>query len=552
MLAHFGKRSVTEQDFFDLCDSPPPIIAIDVETISLKEKIPIGFAVAYDPENAWYIDVYPEMDERLEYMKSMLMSPRVLKVYHNAVFDMRILPMVTELDTTNFVDTNVMARLLGNVETKLSELAMKDLNIWLTTASQLMEKHGAKTMLGVPREEIAPMCASHAQATLGLYYEYMSQVDTDYLDVEMSVIPVLIDMSLEGLRVNQADRARVEEKLLGEVEFYKSICAEHDFNPGSNQQVGYILAKRGNMLPFTKSKKQLKTDEETLEFVDDPLAAIVLSYRKVTKLLTTYIQPLAGEERIYTHYNLDAVVGRISSSERNMQNIPPPNPDNTFLPEGCRFIFEPDKGVFTTGDYSQEHLYILMHVTGDRQMQRVYYEGEAEGDIHKFTAREMGITRKLAKTINYALLYGATAKTISVHAKMKDIKRCSALLDKWFGTFRDAAHWIREAQEQGLRTGWSLPTLFGRSIRIPEEVDRWGKVDVEAMKRKAVNYPILGSDGEIMKRALLVCAKEKLPLKVTVHDSITLDGDCSFPVSDLENIAPVRIPFVVKQSLRWE
>jgi DNA polymerase I-like protein with 3'-5' exonuclease and polymerase domains len=185
-------------------------------------------------------------------------------------------------------------------------------------------------------------------------------------------------------------------------------------------------------------------------------------------------------------------------------------------------------------------------------MQRVYYEGEAEGDIHKFTAKEMGITRKLAKTINYALLYGATPKTLSVQARIKDLKKCSALLDKWFRTFRDAAEWIKAAQEEGIRDEWALPTLFGRRIKLPKEYDRWGKLDVEAMKRKAVNYPILGSDGEIMKRALLICAREKLPLKVTVHDSITLDGDCKFPVEELENIAPVRIPLVVKQTLRWE
>jgi len=552
MIAHYGSDSVTEEDFYSLCESTPSIIAIDVETISLKEKIPIGFAVAYDERNAWWVDVFPDYDERAEKLRALLTNPKVMKVFHNAIFDFRVLTLATDVDMTNFRDTNVMARLLGYTETGLDVLSWELLSEGHVTANELMQKHGCKTMLGVPRPEVAEMCCIHARHTLALYRELDGYVDDEYLQTEMKVIPILLETSLRGLKVNQNDRARVERKLKEEQEFYFNLCQEYNFNPGSNQQTGYILAKRGNFLPFTRSKKQYKCDKETLEFVDDPLAAIVLSYRQISKLLSTYIVPLAEEDRIYTHYNLDAVVGRISSSERNLQNIPPPNPDNPFLPEGCRFIFEPDSGVFTTGDYAQEHLYILMHMAGDRQMERVYYEGEADGDIHLFTAKEMGIPRRLAKTINYALLYGATAKTISVHAKIRDLKKCSALLDKWFSTFRDAAEWIRGAQEEGMRTGWALPTLFGRQIRIPEEYDRWGKLNTDSMMRKAVNYPILGSDGEVMKRALIICDKYKLPLSVTVHDSITCDGDIEFPIEELENIAPVRIPFKVKKTLRWE
>jgi len=100
-------------------------------------------------------------------------------------------------------------------------------------------------------------------------------------------------------------------------------------------------------------------------------------------------------------------------------------------------------------------------------------------------------------------------------------------------------------QEEGWRTGWAEPTLFGRRIKLPDESE-------DSVKRKAVNYPILGSDGEIMKRALIICKKYNLPLAVTVHDSITCDGDIEFPVEELENIAPVHIPFEVKKTLRWE
>ena len=130
------------------------------------------------------------------------------------------------------------------------------------------------------------------------------------------------------------------------------------------------------------------------------------------------------------------------------------------------------------------------------------------------------------------------------------MRKCSKFLDRWFETYRDAAEWIKGAQEYGLQYGKALPTLFGRQISLPEEYTRYGEIDYEAMKRKAINYPILGSDGEVMKRAVIVC--QHLPLAVIVHDNITADGDIDFPVETLETLAPVRLPFVVKKTERWE
>lgn len=544
-VTYFGSQQASKELFNQqLVDSPPPVISVDVETISLKERMPIGFAVATSPTESWYFRVHPEPDKEIELVLPLLNNPKIKKVFHNAMFDLRAFPLLSPIDSSNIADTNVMARLHGRTETKLFELA-PEVDAEVESADMLLGP--GQNMLDLPFEIVSAKCANDARVTLALYHHYLPGLDPDYFKVEMDVIPVLIEMSLRGLRVNQKDRAALEIKLEKDVEYYRGICEEEDFNPGSPQQVGYILAKRGNFLPLTRSRKQLKTDEEQLQFIDDPIATVVLAYRRVAKLLSTYIKPLRDEDRIYTEYNLDAVVGRISSARMNMQNIPGIKSPTKI---NARNIFMPDSGVFTTGDFSQEHLYIIMHKTGDRQIQRVYHEGEMDGDIHKFTARELGISRGLAKTINYAIAYGATPRTIRAQAKIKDLQRCSRYLDKWFDTFRDAAEWIRGAQDHGLRYGRALPTLFGREISIPEEVTKWGKVDYEAMKRKAVNYPILGSDGEIMKRALLLC--KHLPLAITVHDSITCDGDVDFPVGQLESIAPVRIPFHVKQTARWE
>ncbi len=539
-VTYYGSETVSKELFNrQLVDSPPSIVGVDTETISLKERMPIGFAIATSPTEAWYFKTYPEMDREVELVWPLLRNPNIKKVFHNAIFDLRSFPLIGDIDTNNIADTNVMARLLGRTETKLSELA-PEVGMTAQDAKGMLEEYRAKTMLELPSEAVSAKCAKDAQIALALYYHYLPDIDPEYFKVEMEAIPILIEMSLRGLKINQEDRARLEVSLTKDVEYYRRICKEEDFNPASNQQVGYILAKRGNFLPFTRSRKQLRVDVDQLEFLDDPIAAIVLNFRKANKFLTTYIKPLAEEDRIYTEYNLDAVVGRVSSSNRNMQNIPP---------EG-RFIFMPDSGYFTTGDFSQEHLRILMHLSGDREMQRVYYDGEAGGDIHLKTASELNISRRLARTINYAIPYGATPHAVSISARIRDLKRCASFIDSWFEAYPDAAEWIRAAKEYGIGHGKALPTLFGRSISVPEEYNRWGKLNVSAMERKAVNYPIIGSDGEIMKRALIMC--KYLPLVVTVHDSITCDGDVEFPMEQLETISPVRIPFAVKRTGRWE
>ena len=529
-----------------LIDEPPSAIAIDIETISLKERLPLGFSIAVTPDTAFYFQVYPEYPRELELIIPLLSNPTITKVAHNWMFDLHAFPLIpvvgSILDRTNLADTNIMARLLGYTDTKLSQLA--PLVGKITTNAKDMLGPG-QNMLDLAPEAVAEKCQDDTRATLKLYHWLKPKVDAEYKEyfkTEMAVMPVLIDMGLRGLRINQKDREALEKKLDNEIDFYTEVLKGAGIEkPSSNQQVGYILAKRGNFLPFTRSRKQLSTSIENLEFLEDPLAAVALAYRKAAKLQNTYIRPLAGSDRIYTEYHLDAIVGRVSSANRNLQNIPPGE---------ARSIFMPDSGTFTTVDYAQEHLYILMYMSGDRQMERVYLQGEMDGDIHAFTARQMGIPRRLAKTINYAILYGATAKTISEQTKIRDQRKCYKFLDQWFEVFKGVKEWVRGVQQEGLATGWSHPTLWGRKIRLPMDSD-----SEDGIKRKAVNYPIIGSDGEVIKRAILMVNSKGLgppTLAVTVHDSLTFDGDVELPIEELENIPPIRIPIKVTKTLRWE
>ncbi len=548
-----------------LIESPPPVIAVDVETISLNERMPIGFGIAATPDDAWYFKTYPEYDPEIDLVLPLLRNPAIKKVMHNAMFDLREFPLIADdVAYSNIADTNVMARILGRVETKLAFL-YDDHRRPVTPAKTLLEQTGVRgaTMLDVEPIKVAVHCMEDCMATYALYQKYAEEIHLlgldDYFAIEMEAMPILVDMSLRGIHINQYERQEFEDALTKEVGFYREYCEKTlpshlRFSPSSNQQCAYVLSARGNFLPFTKgsrkpgAKKNLSTAEEVLEGLDDPLAAMIINFRKQNKLLTTYIMPLRGEDRAYTNYNFDAVVGRISSSDFNMQNIPGPDSVKKSGSLNMRNMYMPDSGIFTTGDFSQEHLRILCYLSGDKEMERVYLHGEFDGDIHIKTAKECDINRQMAKTLNYAIPYGATAQTIDQQGKFHNIRKATRLLDGWFRAYPQAYDWLMEAQRYGMRHHWSLPTLFGRSIYLPEEGN--SKSARDAMLRKAVNYPILGTDGEVMKRALI--KSKHLPLAVTVHDSLTADGNVEFPIEELENITPFRLPFEVKKTLRWE
>ena len=532
-------------------ENPPSTIAIDVETISLKERHPLGFGIAVSPQEAFYFDLKPEPPRELELIISWLEDIRVTKVMHNAMFDLGVFPLIpivgSHLDRANIWDTNIAARLLGHIETSLPILSYDIVGISTTSAGEILKEHSCKDMMQLWEKDpllISNHCQADARATFALYLEWKDKIEEkypDYFNVEMQVIPILLDVSMRGIAIDQRVRAELAASYAKDIEFYDGYIKSFGISkPGSNQQVGYTLATRGNFLKMTRSRRQLSTNKSELEFVSDSLAQAVLTYRTKSKFKNTYLDPLEGQDRFYTEFYMDTVVGRLNSRNRNIQNIP----------AEARVMFLPDHNYFCSGDYSQEHLRILAHRSGDKLMKAVYEEGRYGGDFHKLTAEKLGLTRPLARTINYAIVYGATPKTVSEQAKIRDLDRCAKYIEDWFRTYREAADYIQYLQRVGLKDGWAEPTLFGRRIRLPDESE-------DGMKRKAVNYPILGSDGEVIKRAIILANNRGLgppTMAITVHDSITWDGDVEkkVPVEELSMIPGFMIPFEVKTTLRWE
>jgi len=403
MIAYLGSKHFTDRDsilaHMDSVTRGVKLVAVDVETISLVNLTPVGVGFAPNAEDAFYFTTYPELDS--DFPWEIIQSPDIRKIHHNALFD---LSSIDEFEPdANVDDTTLMAHLL-NLPADLVTLS----SIFLPGT----EVHGMEEYLGKGQTTqdldpglLARKCCQDCLATYRLYHELHPLVDSSYYEVERQLIPILVEMSLKGLKIDHMERERLGQKLESDMGYYRSICDEYDFNPGSHQQVGHILAKRGNILPFRrrrdregKWKMKLVTVEEELEKLSDPLAAAIINYRHAQKALSTYIKPYAGKVRAFTRWHMDAVTGRITSTRRNMQNIPPE----------LRSMFVPDNGVFTDWDASQLELRVLAYISGDRAMIEIYETG---GDIHQHTADFMGIDRRPAKNVNFCVPTSVEALT---------------------------------------------------------------------------------------------------------------------------------------------
>ena len=522
-FGYYGQRQPDKSLAEQLLHPLPAVVGVDVETISKENRTPIGLSIAVSPDEALYFPLLPEISPMFPW--HVIADPSIKKVYHNAMFDLSAL-LEYDPDTSNIADTLILAHLAcmeGGLD-MLDHLVGKE----VVPAKELIAKYGS--MLNVPQEELSYKCCIDAATALALYFYFQDKVDMDYADIEFKVIPILIKMSKRGIKIDQEVRERMESKLQKAIDFDLSVANGMGFNPGSPKQVAYMLAKSKIFLPYTRSKRSLRTDEATLRRLDHPIATVVLGYRENSYLQSHYIMPLRRAHRVYSYFHMDAITGRISSSDRNLQNLPQGEVRNMLLP---------DSSIWTTLDYNQQELRILAFLSQDDEL---VYNYETGGDIHQLTADFMGIPRLLAKSVNFSMIYGATPETIMETAGIMSLVRASQLIEMWFAKYKTAGLWIKEQQERGI-ADLKVKTIMGRTIALP------ALESPEAIKRKAVNYTIQGSGAEIMKRAMIKCSH--LDIALQVYDSLLIDGKVELP-GGLDCVSPVKTPVKVEYLKCWE
>ena len=357
---------------------------------------------------------------------------------------------------------------------------------------------------------------------------------------EMPLIPVLSLMERKGIKIDVSyfkNYSSELEKELAKIE--KAIYEEagEEFNINSPKQLGDILFVKMNLPSGKKTKTGYSTDVMVLEDLESygyDIARLLLDYRKLNKLKTTYVDTLPNlvdfNSRIHTSFNqIGTATGRLSSSDPNLQNIPVKTDDGIKIREG--FVAGEGK-VLMSIDYSQVELRVLTSMSKDENLIEAYRE---EKDLHDLTARRIfnlsdsdDVTREqrtIAKIINFSIIYGKTAFGLAKELKIP-VKDASEYIKKYFEQYPRVTTFEKEVIEFGEEHGY-VKTLFGRK-RYISGIDSKNKTIKAQAERMAVNTVIQGTAAEVLKKVMLkvyetLKDKDDIALLLQVHDELIFE-----------------------------
>ena len=511
------------------------VFAFDTETDGLDtltaNLIGLSFAIApgeaaYLPVAHDYLDAPPQLDRTyvLEALKPLLEDEKALKVGQNLKFDMSLLARYGIEMRGIAYDTMLESYVLDSVGGRhdMDSLADRYLGHKTITFEEIAGKgKNQLTFNQIALEQAAPYAAEDADVTLQLHLAMWPQLKqsaellTVFNEIEMPLLPVLSHIERTGVLIDPAILSAHSQELakrLAELEVQAHELAEEPFNLASTKQLQAILYEK-QQLPVLKKTPggAPSTNEEVLAelALDYPLPKVILEYRGLAKLKTTYtdklplmINPVSG--RVHTSYHQAVTAtGRLSSSDPNLQNIPVRNDEGRRIrqafiaPEGYRIV---------AADYSQIELRIMAHLSQDEGLLKAFAEGK---DIHRATASEVfgvpldkvtGEQRRSAKAINFGLIYGMSAFGL---ARQLGIPRGEAqrYMDLYFERYPGVLDYMERTRQQASEQGY-VSTLDGRRLYLPDVRSSNG-MRRKAAERAAINAPMQGTAADIIKRAMI-------------------------------------------------
>ena len=445
------------------------------------------------------------------------------------------------------VDTMIASYLLdANRPThELDQIVLEHLGRKPVPAEDVVGK-GAKAVsfADVPADAAAPWANARCDLAFQLADQLARHLDADNLDslyreMELPLVPVLADIERAGVLIDTTELAKqsaVMETRLADCAQEIYALAGEVFNIASPKQLSMILFDK-LQLPSLKRTGKTKAASTSVAVLEElahahDLPRLVLDWRSLAKLKGTYVDALpqlvnAKTGRVHTSFNQAvAATGRLSSSDPNLQNIP----IRTATGREIRAAFTaPDGSVLISADYSQIELRVLAHLSGDPNLTTAFKRGD---DIHDRTARAVfgdasGLdpheVRRRAKIINYALLYGKTAFTLSKDMGVSQ-KAAQQFMDAYFGGFPMVRTFIEATLDRARDTG-EVTTMSGRRRRVPDIASR-NTMARRASERIAVNMPIQGSAADILKRAMLnvhAVLPDDARMILTVHDELLFE-----------------------------
>ena len=515
--------------------SRAPLFAFDTETTSLNymQAQIVGVSFAIEAGSAAYVPLahdYPgapdqlSRDEVLALLKPLLEDESLPKLGQNLKYDANVLANHGIQLRGIAYDSMLESYVLDSTASRhdMDSLALKYLGHKAISFEDVAGK-GAKqlTFNQVAVEQAAPYAAEDADVTLRLHHTLMPKLEQEdslcslYKTIEIPLIPVLARVERNGALIDRqrlADHSHELSERLQLLEQQAHDLAGQVFNLGSPKQLGEILFNQLNLPVLKKTPKGApSTAEDVLAelALDYPLPAVLMEYRSLSKLKSTYtdklpemIDPSTG--RVHTSYHQAVTAtGRLSSSDPNLQNIPIRTEEGRRIRQA---FCAPEGRCIVAADYSQIELRIMAHLSQDPGLLHAFGENL---DVHSATAAEVfgvplaevsGDQRRKAKAINFGLIYGMSAFGL---AKQLHLGRHEAqqYIDRYFERYPGVAAYMTETRARAHDHGY-VETLFGRRLHLPE-INARNKQRQQAAERTAINAPMQGTAADIIKLAMI-------------------------------------------------
>ena len=512
----------------------------------------VGLSLAVEPFKAWYVPFKEEnTPEYAEIVRPLFEDERIAKIGQNIKFDLMVLRRLGIEIRGRKYDTMILHYLLDpESRHNMNALAEKYLNYKPIEIETLIGK-GSKqlTMDLVNVERVKEYAAEDADVTLQLkqaLYPMIEQIGLQhlYFEIEEPMIAVLADIEMAGVRIDSEALAVYAVELnrkLAELEAaIRTEAGEPNLNINSARQLGEVLFGKMRIAekPKMTKTKQFCTDEDYLQLFarKHRIVDLILEYRGVKKLLSTYVEALPqlvnrSTGRIHTSFNQAVTAtGRLSSTNPNLQNIPVRDDMGRRIRKA--FIPSDDDHLLLSADYSQVELRLMAHLSGDESLISAFEHGE---DIHTATAAKLfnkplgEVTpeeRRRAKTANFGIIYGISAFGLSQRLEIPR-KEAKEIIDGYFASYPKVKEYmdnvVAKAKEEGF-----VSTIFGRR-RYLNDISSHNAVARGLAERNAVNAPIQGSAADIMKIAMIDVhrrfAAEGIRSRVIlqVHDELVVD-----------------------------
>ncbi|EPI2806238.1 DNA polymerase I [Vibrio vulnificus] len=568
------------------------LFAFDTETDSLDYMVAnlvgLSFAVAegeaaYVPVAHDYLDAPEQLDRDwvLAQLKPLLEDDTKAKVGQNLKYDASVLARYgIEMKGIKH-DTMLASYVYNSVGGKhdMDSLALRFLQHSCISFEQLAGKgKNQLTFNQIDLNEAAVYAAEDADVTLRLHNRLFANIEQDeklnaiYQEIEVPLVPVLSRMERTGVLIDDMKLSAQSQEIavrLGELEQKAYEIAGQPFNMNSPKQLQTILFEQMGLPVIKKTPSGTpSTAEEVLQelALDYPLPSVIMEYRGLAKLKSTYtdklpkmINPHTG--RVHTSYHQAVTAtGRLSSTDPNLQNIPIRNEEGRRIRQA--FVVPHGYKILAV-DYSQIELRIMAHLSGDQALLDAFQQGK---DIHAATAAEiMGVSieqvsseqRRRAKAVNFGLIYGMSAFGL---AKQLGIPRGEAqtYMDKYFERYPGVMQYMEDTRSNASQHGY-VETIFGRRLHLPEITSR-NVMRRKAAERAAINAPMQGTAADIIKKAMLLVdqwiqeeGNGRVKLLMQVHDELVFEVEesCLTEIESkvqqlMESAAQLNVPLVAE------